>query len=307
MNVASIDIGSNTVLLLIASINEKTLLPIINIYESPRLGKGLLIGGVILEDRISELMQILKKYKRIIKEYNCTKTILTATNAMRIASNSDDIIQRVKNELGFEIAIIPGEEEAVLSFMGASSSFTELKEKIVIDIGGGSTEIIYGNQSGVIYKHSFQTGVVSLTENFIGAFPYSNNSLIKTENHLSNLFKELNLNIPKGKTTIAVAGTPTTLSCIKQNLKFYDEDKVEDSFLTSADLNELHHKLGLLSGSEIKTNFGAVVNGREDVIFAGTLILDFLRRMLKVDGIYVSSRGLRYGNIIRYINNIKAK
>lgn len=307
MNIASIDIGSNTVLLLIASIENNKLIPIINKYESPRLGKGLQIGGKILDDRIAHLLEILKSYKTLIEEYKCSETILTATNALRIASNSDEILKKVKEDLGFEIKIIPGEEEAALSFMGASSSFTQFEEKVVIDIGGGSTEIIYGNSEEIIFKHSFQTGVVSLTENFIGTYPYSEDSLIRTEQQLKNVFKGLEKEIPSNRNTIAVAGTPTTLSCIKQNLKVYSEEKVESSILLEIDLNELQNKLGALSGVEIKEQFGQVVNGREDVIFAGTLILQYLRRLLSTDKIYVSSRGLRYGNIISYIKNAKAE
>lgn len=305
MNIASIDIGSNTVLLLIASIENNKLIPLLNKYESPRLGKGLLIGGEILEDRILHLLEILKSYKALIEEYKCSKTVLTATNAMRIASNSDEILKIVKEKLGFEIKVIPGEDEAALSFMGASSSFTQLEEKVVIDIGGGSTEIIYGNNKDILFKYSFQTGVVSLTEKFIGSYPYSEESLTKTELQLKKVFKGLEKEIPNNRNTIAVAGTPTTLSCITQGLKEYREDKVEGSILLEQDLNELQIKLGSLSGADIKERFGQVVDGREDVIFAGTLILQFLRKLLATDKIYVSSRGLRYGNIISYITETK--
>ncbi len=305
MNIASIDVGSNTVLLLIASIKNNKLIPILNKYESPRLGKGLLIGGNILEDRIVHFLDILKSYKALIEEYECSKTILTATNAMRIAANSDEIIKIVKEKMGFKIKIIPGDEEASLSFMGASSSFPQFEEKVVIDIGGGSTEIIYGNNENIVFKHSFQTGVVSLTENFIGAYPYSEESLFQTEQQLKKVFKGLEKEIPNNRNTIAVAGTPTTLSCITQNLKEYSEEKVESSVLLECDLNELEIKLGSLSGDEIKERYGQVVNGREDVIFAGTLILQFLKKLLGTDKIYVSSRGLRYGNIISYIGNTK--
>lgn len=302
MNIASIDIGSNTVLLLVSSINNGRLKPIINKYESPRLGKGLQVGGEIREESIQHLLEILKNYKKIIKQYECNEVILTATNAMRIASNSEIIISRIKKDLDLDIRIITGEEEARLSYMGASSSFSNLEERMVIDIGGGSTEIIYGSNREIYFKKSFQTGVVSLTENFIGSFPYSKENINTAITELKTIFGELMLSIPSNVPSIAVAGTPTTLSCIKQNIKIYDEEKVEASSLDSFELDDLTKILQNISGDDVKQKYGQVVSGREDVLFAGALILSHIKNILKLDRVFVSSRGLRYGNIIDYIN-----
>lgn len=301
MNIASIDIGSNTVLLLIASIQNNSLIPIINMYESPRLGKGLNHGGIIDCDRIDNLLIILAEYKRLAEQYECTKIIVTATNAMRIASNSIDIINKIKNELNLNVEVISGEREAELSFLGASSSLPHINEKLVIDIGGGSTEIIYGKTSEIFFKRSFPIGVVNLTEQFLGSFPHSIESLDDTKKHLKNIFSILHSAIPKKIEVIAVAGTPTTLSCIKQNLKIYDENKVEGSVLVRKDLNKIFEEMVNLSPAEIKSNFGSVVNGIEDVLLAGLLILQHISKVVDTDIINISSRGIRYGNIINYI------
>lgn len=305
MNIASIDIGSNTVLLLIAAINNKELTTILNRYESPRLGKGLQIGGNIQNDRIDHLLLILEKYKELIDEYNCTEIIVTATNAMRIASNSEEICEDIKNKFDLNVNIIPGDEEARLSFLGASTSLPNIEDKVVIDIGGGSTEIIWGNQSDIFYKHSYQTGVVSLTEKFLSNFPYTEDSINNAKKYLTDIFEPIKKNIPKNFSTIAVAGTPTTLSCIKQGLKTYDENKVESSILTGEDISILFEKLSKMSGEEIKHKFGQVVEGREDVLFSGLLILQHIMQIKLIDRINVSSKGIRYGNIVHYINDLK--
>lgn len=305
MNVASIDIGSNTVLLLIASIENNTLFPILNRYESPRLGKGLKIGGIILNERIDHLLKILSEYKDLINLYKCEHTIITATNAMRIASNSGEIIDKVKYELGMNIKIVDGDEEARLSFIGASSTINNDDNRVVIDIGGGSTEVIYGNNEKIIFKKSFQTGVVSLTEKYLEQFPYPVESLNNAKEHLNNIFREIKSIIPPNLPTIAVAGTPTTLSCIKQGLKLYDEKKVEGSILNINDINKLHDTLKYLSGNEILNKFGEVVSGREDVLFSGLLILETISTLILLDIIIVSSRGIRYGNIYNYILSLK--
>ncbi len=305
MNIASIDIGSNTAILLIASIEKGKLYPLYNQYETPRLGKGIDINGKITDDKIELLLKILKQFKRKIEEHNCIKTIITATNAMRLANNSEEIISKVKNDLALNIQIIPGEKEAELSFLGGSSAFPNINEKVIIDIGGGSTEIIYGNKNNILFKHSFQVGTVSLTEKFLTNFSDKLNIKEKIYNHLDSIFTLLKTNIPKGVATIAVAGTPTTLFCMSKELQEYDENIVEGAFFKYNELLNISKILVNLAPIEVKQKYGNVVNGREDVIFAGSLILLYLAELFFIDSIYISGRGLRYGSIINYINNMK--
>ncbi len=305
MNIASIDIGSNTAILLIASIEKGKLYPLYNQYETPRLGKGIDINGKITDDKIELLLKILKQFKRKIEEHNCIKTIITATNAMRLANNSEEIISKVKNDLALNIQIIPGEKEAELSFLGGSSAFPNINEKVIIDIGGGSTEIIYGNKNNILFKHSFQVGTVSLTEKFLTNFSDKLNIKEKIYNHLDSIFTLLKTNIPKGVATIAVAGTPTTLFCMSKGLQEYDENIVEGAFFKYNELLNISKILVNLAPIEVKQKYGNVVNGREDVIFAGSLILLYLAELFFIDSIYISGRDLRYGSIINYINNMK--
>ncbi|PID59299.1 MAG: hypothetical protein CR986_06745 [Ignavibacteriae bacterium] len=305
MNLASIDIGSNTVILLIAKIEKGNLQVIENRFESPRLGKNLTYGGKILDEKIEKLLNILTDYKKIIETYKCYKTIITATNAMRIAANSDEIISLVKNKLDMNVEIIEGKKEAELSYWGASSTLSQVNSKVVIDIGGGSTEIIYGNNNEILFKNSFQIGVVSLTEEFLRKPPYSEGQIELATEHLKKIFEPISFSIPKKIPTIAVAGTPTTLSCIKQGIEIYDENKIENSTLNNKDMLLLYNKLVRLTPKQILTNYKEIVRGREDVIFAGLLILKYFMELTKLSRIYISCRGLRYGNIIDYITKLK--
>ena len=306
MNIASIDIGSNTVLLLIANIENGKIKTVLNYYKTPRLSKGLLPGQPINKSKINSLLSILYEYKKETIKYNCSNVFVTATNAFRIASNSEEIINKIKNELNLDIKIIKGNDEAHLSFLGASLTLPDIKDKVVIDIGGGSTEVIFGNNKMLYFRNSFQTGVVSLTEKFLQNFPFTQNDFNNVNNFLSDIFDNLlNKNIPPKQTTIVVAGTPTTLSCIHQNLKHYDEEKVEGSVLSLDDIITILEKMKKLTPKEIKTEFGEVVAGREDIILAGTLILVHLMEVLNLDRIYVSEKGLRYGIIVKYLTYLK--
>jgi exopolyphosphatase / guanosine-5'-triphosphate,3'-diphosphate pyrophosphatase len=192
MNIASIDIGTNTILLLIAKVTDSKIIPLHNEYRIPRIGKGIKANHPITQEKIDLFIKILIEYKKIIDSYNCELVIANATNAMRLASNSKEIIEMVFNETGFLINIISGEEEAKLSFLGAASINDSNDIFLVIDIGGGSTEIIYGQNKKIIFSKSFQIGAVSLTEKYFKHNPPFKEEILNALNEIKQVFEELN-------------------------------------------------------------------------------------------------------------------
>jgi len=300
MNIASIDIGSNTIILLIAKIVNNNIIPIFNEYRAPRISEGLNISRNISEIKIFELLKILKDFQKIIDNYGCERTIAFATNAFRIAKNSNQIINEIKTKIGLEIITITGEKEAGLSYFGAISDFP-FQNNLVIDIGGGSTEIIFGNKSNFSYLKSFPIGVVNLTERFVTSLPATDSEIADVEIQIDNHFDSLP-ELSDQYHIIAVAGTPTTLSCIKQGLKTYDEALVNCSTLSFDDLLRIKEKLKKLDRNQIIKNYGSVVIGREDVLLTGLLILQKLLERYKIRTINVSGKGIRYGAIIDYLN-----
>ncbi len=305
MKIASIDIGSNTVLLLIAKIElkKKVLIPLKNIYRMPRISKGINESNNISKFAIESLLSVLMEYKNEIEAQNCDKTLVNATQALRIANNSKQIIYDIQKKVGFNVNIISGDREAYLSFLGAQSGFEYKSQVLVIDIGGASTEIIIGLKENISYKKSFPIGVVTLTEKYFG-HETSNRTISIVEEHIINIFNELTKINTDNTKIIAVAGTPTTLACAKQNLKQYSDKKVEGYQLTDEDLANFIKKFKQLNPDEILLQYGKIMEGREDIILAGTLILHNILKLLKKDFLYTSGRGLRYGAIIDYINSI---
>ena len=303
MNIASIDIGSNTVLLLIANYNrsDQSLSTIINRYYTPRMGEGLVNGGKIGVGKVDQLIEILKEYKNVAAEYKCSKILITATNAFRIASNSAAIVQQVREKLSLDIQIIRGDEEAKLTFLGSAFPFAGNETKTIIDIGGGSTELIYGDRNNIFYKKSFDIGVVSLSENYFSTLPPSTVNLDAAYLYLNNIFTELSGAIPGGNITLAVGGTPTTLSCIKQGMKTYDDKLVNNSALSVTELGLILDELVIMNRNEVLNKYGSVVDGREDLLLAGTIILKIIIKYLGIEKITVSSKGLRYGTAINYL------
>ncbi len=303
MTIASIDIGSNTILMLLVEFNPllKSITTIANFHKIPRLSQGLLPNGEISKEKIDILLDILLEYKNTCDEYNCSNILVNATNAFRIASNSAEIINLVKDKFSLVISTISGEEEGRLTFLGSAFPFLENQSKTVIDIGGGSTEIIFGNQKRIIYQNSFNIGVVSLSERFISSLPSSDAMIINAEEYINRIFMQLSEQIPANVETIAVAGTPTTLSCIKQGITTFNEKLVDNSSITSSELKDMIRVLKEFSKEEVLKKFGKVVEGREDILLAGSLILYGIMQKLKLNEVIVSTKGLRYGAVVDYL------
>ena len=298
MIVASIDIGTNTVLLLIAKLEKNTLIPLINEYRIPRLGKGLKPGQNIAENKTSLLFQILEEYKEIIESYNCDDVILTGTYALRVAANSDSIKEKIKNQFDYNLNIIDGETEAQIEYLAAISNLKTIKGNLaVIDIGGGSTELIFGDSQKVIFKKSFSIGSVNGTEKYLFNSPPKKENLKLFQSELNLIFSELN-NQFDFQEAVAIAGTATTVACMCFGLNDFIEEKVESASLNSEAVEKLIDHISNLTSSEILDQFGKIVNGREDIILAGATILFSLMKKLKLNSVRVSSWGVRHGAIL---------
>lgn len=303
MTIASIDIGTNTVLLLLAEVDIESLSikTIFNEQKIPRIGEGLKRGKPIKEKKIDLLLQILRSYVETSKKFNSEVIIANATNAFRIASNQTELLKVIRNIIGIDVNVISGLEEARLTFIGCTYEYSSTKKFSVIDIGGGSTEIIIGKKNKICEIFSLPIGVVSLTEKFFNSTPPKSNQIQNCNRFIQN---ELNKNLShliRDQTAIAAAGTPTTLACIKNNIKEYDESKIEGSILLRSDVENFSTQLSQLSPKEIMSKYPSIVSGREDVLLAGSILLGQIMRRLNTKEVVVSSKGVRYGAVVDYL------
>ncbi len=299
MIVASIDIGTNTVLLLIAKVDtiNQTVEPLYEEQRMPRLGKGLKKDGLINDEKIELLDRILQDYLETIQYYKCDKVIATGTNALRIAKNSDEILKRIDVRFGIVIDVITGDKEAELAYRGATNSIKNFNSAMVIDIGGGSTEIIFGDRNGITSKKSFPLGSVSVTENNLQHHPPTIDEITKLRDELVIKFNKLKENAVR-ELTIGIAGTVTTIACMIKGLKNFDSSIIEGTVITSNELEKLIERLQKMKPIEILAEFGDVLNGREDIITGGAIILSEIIKLSKTYDLIVSSRGIRYGAIV---------
>lgn len=291
-------------LLLIAEVDlvAKKLIPLLNVYRMPRISEGINDSKVISASSINDLFKVLNEYKNVIEKHKCFKVFVNATQALRVAHNSAKIISEIKSKFEFEVKIISGKDEAYLSFLGAQSGFDLDNIVIVIDIGGASTEIVLGRRTDILFQKSFPIGVVTMTEKYLTQ-PIDDTDFKILEQYINGVFNELSKLESTDADVIAVAGTPTTLACAKQNLFEYSDKKVEGFKLNKNDLLDFISVFKSISNQAIRNKYGNIMEGREDIILAGTVILNSALQLLGKESLYVSGLGLRYGAIIDFINS----
>jgi exopolyphosphatase/guanosine-5'-triphosphate,3'-diphosphate pyrophosphatase len=309
-----IDIGTNTMLLLIAESDESTdgVKTILDIQRVPRLGKGVDAARNILPSSITIAAGIINEYKAISAEHKSEQITATATSFIRDSGNKSEFISSIKNATGIEIEILSGQDEAKYTFLGGV--FDKISGKAdgnmtVIDIGGGSTEITLGSftkeksSADIIGSKSLNVGSVRLNEKFLNQHPPESGSISSTEFFIDDLlnqsFKPDEFDKSgKSLSLIGVAGTVTTLAAIKHNLPAFDAAVVDGTVLS---LNEIDRIFSDLTSMQLKKiySLGNYMEGRADIIIPGILILKTFMRKFGFESVTVSTKGLRYGIFLR--------
>lgn len=305
MILASIDLGSNSVILLLIEFNadEGTFKIHKEVFTTPRISEGITSSKVISSTAIYRLEKELDQFREYISKFNCDNILVSATNAFRIANNGRQIKNDIEMKYGWKVSILEGIEEARLTFLGAIfPSYADINS-ILIDIGGGSTEIIYGNIGQIKFSESLQLGVVSLKELFSNNNVISSSRISEIQSYIYHQLSSLKIDIPVDINAIAVAGTPTTISAIVQNLQSYSVELIDVSKLQLDQIINLRTQIQTMSSLEIRQMFGSVVYGREDLLLSGCLILEGFMNYFQIDRITVSTKGLRYGMVYNYLIN----
>ncbi len=298
--IASIDIGTNTLLMLVAEIDFKGRMHIIEDYHLiARLGEGVDLNKNINENAIARAKDILNFYKMRIDQLGVDIIEIVGTSALRDSENRDYVASILSKVIGTEINIISGEEEARLSFIG-SIDLDISQNTLVLDIGGGSTELIYGEGKVTKSRKNFDIGAVRLTERYIGDLPVKNDDIEEINSYIKN---QLNgFEFPQTKYELfAVAGTPTTLAQMVLSLNEFDYSKIHNYKMSIWDLQDCIEILKNTTKEDLIANY-KIHQNRADIILAGALILNETLKYANINSFYVNCHGLRYGVLINYIN-----
>ena len=275
MRVAAIDCGTNSIRLLIAGIDGNNFREITRQMEVVRLGQGVDKTGAFHPDAIARTLAAVDLFAAEIAKRGVEKIRFCATSATRDATNRTLFIDGVKERLGIEPEVIAGEVEAALSFQGATKDFDKSQGPfLVIDIGGGSTEFVFGTDS-VDSARSMNIGCVRMTErHFTGDQPDPGQIASAIEDIDENISQAAKtVPITQAKTVIMVAGTATTVAAAALDLPAYDRYAIHLSRISAERTHQISTEL-LRESREQRAAHGYMHPGRVDVIGAGSLVLD---------------------------------
>lgn len=298
---AAIDIGTNTVLLLVAELKSGGIFVKEDKQRIPRLGQGVDQNKMIGDDAAERVISALKEYKDFLQNhYPDAEVILTATSAVRDAGNRESFLRRIKDETGYEVRLLSGPEEAEWTAAGAISALQKenILKSLVIDIGGGSTEVIRMKKNMVIDSHSYDMGSVRFTERYLQHDPPTQNEIEACRNAVKEQFKMRPFELTKRHTGIGVAGTCTSVICMLNDLQKFDARKVNAKVFTRTQLGKLITCLTSMSSQSIEDSFPQILKGRADIILAGLLILEGFMQHFRLNELKVSTGGIRHGALM---------
>ena len=272
--VAAIDCGTNSIRLLIADISGDNFREIYRTMEIVRLGQGVDKNKAFHPDALDRTLKATALFSEEIARRGVERIRFCATSATRDASNRDLFINGVKSILGISPEVISGEEEASLSFYGATKELRRVGAPyLVIDIGGGSTEFVFGNEK-VESAKSQNIGCVRMSERHFTSAPPTKDEIARATADIDDAIKGAATSVPitEAKTLIAVAGTATTVAAAALNLDAYDRYAIHMARISAEKTHAVSQMFLEMNREEIAA-LGYMHRGRVDVIAAGSLVL----------------------------------
>ena len=274
MRVAAIDCGTNSIRLLIADIDGNNFREVVRDMEIVRLGQGVDQTGQFHPDAIIRTLTAVDKFAAEIAKRGVEKIRFCATSATRDATNRHLFVDGVRERLGIEVEVISGNEEAALSFAGAIQDLDPSQGPfLVVDIGGGSTEFVFGTTS-VESARSVNIGCVRMSERHFANDPATTEQveLARIDIQAAIAIAAAEVPITKAKTLVAVAGTATTVAAAGLNLAEYDRYAIHLARISATQVHDAS-AMFLRRNREERVSLGYMHPGRVDVIGAGSLVL----------------------------------
>jgi exopolyphosphatase/guanosine-5'-triphosphate,3'-diphosphate pyrophosphatase len=293
---AAIDIGSNTILLLIGQITSKGAFEVVlDCGETTRLGRGLQKEVMLDSGSVQASIDCLQRFCSLCRKEGVEEIAAVATNALRLAQDAEQFIQHVSQKCGISVRVINESEEAMLSFLSVQRDPCMPHDAIVMDVGGGSTEYIFRHREEPLHPlHSISLplGVVSLTEKYVNHDPPSGEEVMKLRQEIEKAL----LFIPPtlDGELVGIGGTAATLGSMHVGLDMLDQKLIHGQQLT---IDELRIRVKELQENDLtrRKQIKGLPSDRADIILAGAMIILLSMERLGKETIHISSYGLRYG------------
>ncbi len=294
MRVGVVDVGTNTVRLLIADVGEGGLVPVKRAREITRLGKGVDARKRLDALASKQTIDVIEAFVEAAKAGNVERMRIAGTSALRDAEDSMQFVYAVQERCGEQLEVLTGLEEGKLSFIGATS---ELPPGVymVCDIGGGSTELTVGRE-GPAASISLDVGSVRIKERFLRSDPPAEREVQAVYSHIEKQLVETSFEmlVTRQETLVGTGGTITTLAAIVLGLREYDSEAIHLAKINSTDVSRATERLKRMRVHEVR-RLGCVEPGRADVITAGALVLRFVMERWTFPEMIVSERDILDG------------
>ncbi len=299
--VAAVDIGTNSVRLLVADVDgtsprDAKVVALDRRMRITRLGQGVDGTRALAPEAIDRTVTVLREYRDALAEHGVTQVRATATSAARDATNRDAFFTAAHDALGVLPELLSGEEEAALSFLGATADLEAPAPYLVVDIGGGSTEFVLGTDAPVGLV-SLDMGCVRITEQYLHSDPPAPEELSNAVAVVRDLVADVPRVIPgalDAVTLVGLAGTVTTIAAVEQGLPEYDPERLHHFRLTKEAAEDVFRTLATESAEQRAHNPGLEA-GRVDVIVGGAAVLVGIFRVLGFDDMLVSESDILDG------------
>ena len=296
VEIGAIDCGSNSTRLLISTVENGNLENLHKEHQVTRLSDNIDKTGAISNDSKKRFFKVLRKYMRKIEEYKVQEVFCIGTAVFRNSKNADEVIDEVKKRFNLEIKMISGEEEGLLTSLGVQSSFENLENYLIVDIGGQSTELI----TDIDHKLDIQSediGVVSMSENYFNENPINIDREETATNFFNDIFHDKDY---AHRQLIGVSGTFTSLGSIYLNQKIYDENEIDKVTISDDSVENIYENLKTLSLPKIISTYPSLDPKRAVTITSGLFLVKNLLKKYKITQLKVSKSDILEGLILKY-------
>ncbi|PUA83060.1 Ppx/GppA phosphatase family protein [Nocardioides currus] len=296
MRVAAVDCGTNTIKLLIGEHTDAGLEVLVRESSMVRLGQGVDATGRLADEALERAFAAIDTYAALISQHDVETIRFCATSATRDADNAAQFRAGVLARLGVEPEVLSGDEEAAVAFAGAMSNVPDEAARpiLVVDIGGGSTEVVLGDDAGVVAARSMDVGSVRLHERHVRHDPATREEIEAVVRDIDDQLDASGVDLAAAATVVGIAGTMTTLAAGVLDLAAYDPEAIDRSVHTHADVHSHVDRLVAMTVAE-RLALGYMHPGRADVIDAGALIASRVLRRTTVDELLVSESDILEG------------
>jgi exopolyphosphatase/guanosine-5'-triphosphate,3'-diphosphate pyrophosphatase len=295
--VAVIDVGTNSTRLLVADVEDGRVSPLERRSTVTRLGRGVDLSGRLASEAIEDVCAAIGNYVGILEELGAETVDAIATSAVRDADNGSAFVAELRERFALSARVLDGEEEARSTYLGATSEAPPSEPTLVVDIGGGSTELVVGQGSEISFHDSLQAGVVRHSERHIASDPPTASELEALATDIRSLIESSVAPGVKATQGIAVAGTPTSLAAVEMGLEPYDPSRVHGHVLALPSIQRMLSRLASVPLAE-RVQIAGLHRDRAPTIVAGVVILVEVMRAFELDEITVSEHDILYGTAI---------